>query len=50
MGKFELEAKDETTGILEEGDGILRRMIGRLKGVFCVASFSIVLLGVLAAT
>jgi hypothetical protein len=28
MQKLELEAKDETAGILEEGCGILRRKMG----------------------
>jgi hypothetical protein len=41
MGKLELEAKDETAGILEED--------WQIEAVLWVASFSVVLWGVLAA-
>jgi hypothetical protein len=43
MGKLELEAKDETVGILEEGGDILRRKISRLRqhsGLLVLALFS----------
>jgi hypothetical protein len=42
MRKLELETKDETAGILEED--------WQTEAIFWVASFSVVLWGVLAAT
>jgi hypothetical protein len=48
MGKLELEAKDETAGILEEGGGILEEEDGQTERAFWVANFNVVLSGVLA--